>query len=100
VNYSQEKIFHPILRHNKKSIMKIFSFKTEDDFLERFDGAIYSVLDRQGIYLCDLLVEDYIRLLNEGIVFFNESYEVKLVNEAYRYKVLSEAILIRPMYKK
>jgi hypothetical protein len=80
--------------------MKVFSFKTENDFLERFDGSIYSVLDRQDVYLCDLLVEDYIKLLNDGIVFVTESYELKLVNEDYRYKVLSEAVLIRPMYKK
>lgn len=82
--------------------MKVFSFKTEDDFLERFDGEIHAIYDTNGNYLCDLLTDDWIKLKQEGFIVSFEDvwYDLRLSSDVFRYKVLSEAVLIRPMYKK
>ena len=48
--------------------MKRMCFRSEETFLERLDGKVYAVCDKQGHYLCDVVEEDYLRLIDAGIL--------------------------------
>lgn len=43
-------------------------FDTERDFLNQLDGKVYAVSNRKGRIICDVLEDDYLILLNEGIL--------------------------------
>lgn len=46
--------------------MKEFIFDTEKAFLEKLDGKVYAVCNRCGRIICDILEDDYIKLVNDG----------------------------------
>lgn len=48
--------------------MKRLFFRSEEAFLEKLDGKVYEVCDKQGHYLCDVIEEDYLRLIEAGIL--------------------------------
>lgn len=48
--------------------MKRLFFRNEEAFLEKLDGKVYAVCDKQGHYLCDVIEEDYLRLIDAGIL--------------------------------
>ncbi len=48
--------------------MKRLYFSSEETFLEELDGKVYAVCDKNGRYLCDVIEEDYLRLLDAGIL--------------------------------
>ena len=48
--------------------MKRMYFKCEKDFLQELDGKVYAVSDKNGHYLCDILEDDYKKLLDIGIL--------------------------------
>ena len=52
----------------KSIVMKRMCFRSEETFLERLDGKVYAVCDKQGHYLCDVVEEDYLRLIDAGIL--------------------------------
>lgn len=56
--------------------MKRMYFKSEKDFLQELDGKVYSVSDKNGRYLCDVIEDDYLKLLDIGILDdLNNSWE-------------------------
>jgi hypothetical protein len=73
--------------------MKVFNFKTYDDFLERFDGKIYSIANDYDNYLCDLHEED----IDEFVKSKKMSYldgDYYITHQNYKQDILSEAIYI------
>lgn len=48
--------------------MKRLYFSSEEAFLEKLDGKVYAVCDKNGRYLCDVIEDDYLRLLDAGIL--------------------------------
>lgn len=48
--------------------MKRLYFKSERHFLQELDGKVYAVSDKNGRYLCDVIEEDYLKLLDVGIL--------------------------------
>ena len=48
--------------------MKRMYFKSEKDFLQELDGKVYAVSDKNGRYLCDVIEDDYLKLLDIGIL--------------------------------
>ena len=48
--------------------MRRLYFKSERDFLEELDGKVYAVSDKNGRYLCDVIEDDYLKLLDLGIL--------------------------------
>jgi hypothetical protein len=49
-------------------VMKRMCFISEEAFLEKLDEKVYAVCDKQGRYLCDVVEEDYLRLIDAGIL--------------------------------
>lgn len=47
--------------------MKKLRFYTEAEFLAQFDGKVYAISNADGSYLCDVLEDDYCKLLDEGL---------------------------------
>ena len=60
------KSFHNFARKNE--VMKRLHFKNENTFLEKLDGKVYAVCDKNGRYLCDVIEEDYLRLIDAGVL--------------------------------
>ena len=52
----------------KSEVMKRLYFSSEEAFLEKLDGKVYAVCDKNGRYLCDVIEDDYLRLLDAGIL--------------------------------
>lgn len=48
--------------------MKRMYFKSEKDFLNELDGKVYALSDKNGHYLCDIIEDDYLKLLDSGII--------------------------------
>lgn len=48
--------------------MKRMYFKTYGDFLQELDGKVYAVSNKNGHYLCDIIEDDYLKLLESGII--------------------------------
>jgi hypothetical protein len=75
--------------------MKVFNFKTYDDFLERFDGKIYSIAHNDyDNYLCDLHQEDLFKFIDEKKIDSYEGCDFYLKDIKYKQDILSEAIYI------
>ncbi len=47
--------------------MKKLRFYTEAEFLAQLDGKVYAISNADGSYLCDVLEDDYCKLLDEGL---------------------------------
>ena len=47
--------------------MKKLRFYTEVEFLAQLDGKVYAISNADGSYLCDVLEDDYCKLLDEGL---------------------------------
>ena len=58
--------FHNFAR--KSEVMKRLHFRNEKAFLEKLDGKVYAVCDKNGRYLCDVIEEDYLRLIDAGVL--------------------------------
>lgn len=52
----------------KSEVMKKFIFNSEEAFLEELDGKVYAICDKQGRYLCDVIEEDYLKLIDAGVL--------------------------------
>jgi len=52
----------------KSKAMKRLYFNSEKAFLKKLDGKVYAVCDKQGHYLCDVVEEDYLRLIDAGVL--------------------------------
>ena len=48
--------------------MKRLYFSSEETFLKELDGKVYAVCDKNGRYLCDVIEDDYLSLLDAGIL--------------------------------
>lgn len=66
----------PPIEHNgircnfatKSGVMKRLRFSSTETFLKEFDGKVYAVCDINGRYLCDVIEEDCLKLLDSGIL--------------------------------
>lgn len=74
--------------------MKIFNFKTYDEFLERFSGRIYCINDEKQEYLCDLEEEDLVKFLDNLKLNYNGGCDFYLEDKKYKQEILTEAIYI------
>jgi len=52
----------------KSKVMKRLYFSSEETFLKELDGKVYAVCDKNGRYLCDIIEDDFLRLLDAGIL--------------------------------
>lgn len=52
----------------KSKVMKRMYFRSEKAFLEKLDGKVYAICDKHGHYLCDIIEDDYLRLIDAGIL--------------------------------
>ena len=52
----------------KSKFMKRLHFRNEKAFLEKLDGKVYAICDKNGHYLCDVIEEDYLRLVDAGVL--------------------------------
>jgi len=75
--------------------MKVFNFNTYDDFLERFDGEIFGIVDKEdGNLFCDIHENDLVRFFDEGKINGNGGCDFYLQDEKFRQEILSEEIII------
>ena len=48
--------------------MKKLKFNSEEEFLKELDGKVYAISAKNGDFLCDILEEDLLKLLEERII--------------------------------
>ena len=48
--------------------MKTLYFESKESFLLALDGKVYAVCDNKGHFLCDILEDDYITLIDANIL--------------------------------
>ena len=48
--------------------MKRLTFRSKEAFLKKLDGKVYAVCNKKGRYLCDIIEDDYLRLLHAGVL--------------------------------
>lgn len=48
--------------------MKRLYFSSKEAFLKKLDGKVYAVCDKNGCYLCDVIEDDFQKLLDAGIL--------------------------------
>ena len=73
--------------------MKVFNFENENDFLEKFDGKINVILDKEdGEFLCELHENDLVKFLDKGYIL--GECDFYLAEEKFRYEILTEEIII------
>lgn len=71
--------------------MKKLRFYTEAEFLAQLDGKVYTISNADGSYLCDVLEDDYCKLLDEGLCVNLDdkddwlTYQVKVKNPFSQY---------------
>jgi hypothetical protein len=79
-----------LINNNK---MKVFNFENENDFLEKFDGEIHSIVNKEnGAWFCDLHENDLVKFLDKGFIL--GECDFYLAEEKFRYEVLTEEIII------
>ena len=74
--------------------MKVFSFKTWENLVERFDGKIYCINNFNQEYLCDLEEQDLFKFIDEKKIDSYEGCDFYLKDIKYKQDILSEAIYI------
>ena len=68
--------------------MKRLYFRSEKAFLEKLDGKVYAVCDKNGRYLCDVIEEDYLKLLDAGILIdLDDNREYTLMEADCNYMI-------------
>lgn len=74
--------------------MKVFNFENENDFLEKFDGEIHSIVNKEnGAWFCDLHENDLVKFLDKGYIL--GECDFYLAEEKFRYEILTEEIIIK-----
>jgi hypothetical protein len=80
-----------LINNNK---MKVFNFENENDFLEKFDGEIHSIVNKEnGAWFCDLHENDLVKFLDKGYIL--GECDFYLAEEKFRYEILTEEIIIK-----
>lgn len=75
----------------KSRIMKRLFFRSEKAFFEKLDGKVYAICDKQGHYLCDVIEEDYLRLIDAGILInLDENRDYTLMEADCNYMLTLE----------
>ena len=46
----------------------VYVYNTERDMIKNLDGKIYGVMDKHGRFICDVIEDDYIRLIDKGVI--------------------------------
>jgi hypothetical protein len=79
-----------LINNNK---MKVYNFKTYDEFLTKFDGEIHSIVNKEnGAWFCDLHENDLVKFLDKGYIL--GECDFYLAEEKFRYEILTEEIII------
>lgn len=68
--------------------MRKLEFNNEQEFLNELDGKVYAISNGDGEYLCDVLEEDYLKLLNEGVCI-NLDEEPNICINSYSQYILA-----------
>lgn len=76
--------------------MKKLNFKDENEFLSALDGKVYAISNGDGNYLCDVLEDDYLKLLDAGMCvnLDNTDYvpSVSMKEDNYSQYILTQTL--------
>ena len=63
--------------------MRTVKFNSEEEFLKELDGKVYAISDKGGEFLCDILEDDFCKLLDSGDI-------INLCDTSVDYKIMSK----------
>ena len=64
----------------KSELMRRLCFSSTETFLNELDGKVYAICEKNGRYLCDIVEDDYLRLMDARIlVDLDESRDYTLM---------------------
>lgn len=65
----------------------IYTFNTYNDMVEKLDGYIYGIMDKDGKVICDIVEPDYINLVSEGIINEDNMVDDDMIDHVLKLKV-------------
>lgn len=73
--------------------MRIVKFNSEEEFLKELDGKVYAISDKGGEFLCDILEDDFCKLLDSDdiINLCDTSVDYSNIN-AYSDYIISSGV--------
>ena len=73
--------------------MRTVKFNSEEEFLKELDGKVYAISDKGGEFLCDILEDDFCKLLDSGdiINLCDTSVDYSNIN-AYSDYIISSGV--------
>lgn len=58
-----------------------------NDMVEKLDGYIYGIMDKDGKVICDIVEPDYINLVSEGIINEDNIVDDDMIDHVLKFKV-------------
>lgn len=73
--------------------MRTVKFNSEEEFLKELDGKVYAISDKGGEFLCDILEDDFCKLLDSDdiINLCDTSVDYSNIN-AYSDYIISSGV--------
>lgn len=65
----------------------VYICNTYNDMVERLDGYIYGIMDKDGKVICDLAEPDYINLASGGVINEDNMVDDDMINHVLEFKV-------------
>ncbi len=65
----------------------VYICNTYNDMVERLDGYIYGIMDKDGKVICDLAEPDYINLASGGVINEDNVVDDDMINHVLEFKV-------------
>lgn len=65
----------------------VYTCNTYNDMVERLDGYIYGIMNKDGKVICDLVEPDYINLASKGIINEDNMVDDDMINHVLEFKV-------------
>lgn len=65
----------------------VYICNTYNDMVEKLDGYIYGIMDKDGKVICDLAEPDYINLASEGIINEDNMVDDDIIDHVLGFKV-------------
>lgn len=65
----------------------VYICNTYNDMVERLDGYIYGIMDKDGKVICDLAEPDYINIASGGVINEDNMVDDDMINHVLEFKV-------------
>ena len=77
--------------------MKQLTFKDQESFLSELDGKVYAISNGDGTYICDVLEEEFVKLLDEHLCVDLCNVDNIIASYITPHKYFSDYVLLQTL---